>query len=701
MRTQPLKTPRKTPKSQYIAIDTKTTGRSFWEADRPYYVSTCDDQGSIQSWEFEVSPQRKVIVPADFPDKFWEVVGNRVPIFHNAKFDIQALRSIGVDVCPDDPKNQVNPPWFHDTLIASHLFRNLYSHKLKDLARELLNFPITDEKNLINVIKQARILVRNKPHWLIAKPDKVVASGDGGNWLKVDSWLPHAVLRHRLTTNVEWSQTLSTYGDGDAERTIGLWLFFKAWMDSPPQKYLDAGVDLWAQYHEAMQVVPCVLDMETRGVTLNWKNLQQEKVHYQGAITKAEEVLLNGLDESFNLNSHTQLRRLIYEDWGFPVMGHTDSGLPSTDSDNLSKLILWGELFQVVDEECPRDPITRKKVKADMESHLNFLRSLQERATARTALTYLEGYESSVDSAFLDDSGLSGPMIPTVRPSYNQIGTATVRFSSSDPNITNVGKGTEEDGLDGEKVKNFELRKCFGPTPGRIWFAIDYQQLQLVIFAHMANDEGMLAAFGRGDDFHNYVASQLFNTKEPTKLQRRIAKNVNFALTFGGGEAKVDATAGHPGAYQLFKGQFPLVGRYMAETVSKIRRTGICATMGGYPMMVERNRAYAGVNYIDQGTEGQLVKRAMVNCRQHLLGSPNYLAFMVHDELVFDFKVHNQKRKAPSKDKALPYPFAQYQKEVLRLKQIMEEAALSVGVKARASVSVIIDNWADAQELDW
>jgi hypothetical protein len=79
------------------------------------------------------------------------------------------------------------------------------------------------------------------------------------------------------------------------------------------------------------------------------------------------------------------------------------------------------------------------------------------------------------------------------------------------------------------------LRNVFGPHDGRIWYCLDYSQLQLRIFAYLTEEKSMIEAFDNGYDFHGFIASKIFSKDidKVTKLERRIGKNVNFGLSLG------------------------------------------------------------------------------------------------------------------------------------------------------------------------
>lgn len=249
--------------------------------------------------------------------------------------------------------------------------------------------------------------------------------------------------------------------------------------------------------------------------------------------------------------------------------------------------------------------------------------------------------------------------------------------------VTGNSKGhEEEDELSGTKVRKLNLRTVFGPRRGRQWIAIDYSQLQLRIFAFLSQEQSLQDAFDAGWDFHTFVACRIFNTDNPSDLQRRIAKNVNFALIFGAGQAKVDATAGMPGAYDLFRSQFPSVDRYMSSLIRQTRRTGVVWTAGGYPLRIPKDRAYACVNYAVQGTEGDIVKDALHKTHSFIRNDEQYndvrLILTVHDELLFE---------SPT---SVQFP-------VDPICEIMENAGLALGMTTPVEASLIRKSW-DAKE---
>src|SRR5690606_13542633 len=72
-------------------------------------------------------------------------------------------------------------------------------------------------------------------------------------------------------------------------------------------------------------------------------------------------------------------------------------------------------------------------------------------------------------------------------PKFDQVGARTFRFSAKRPPIQTIP--------DAAKSKsNMSARQCIGPREGWRWYLIDYDSLQVRIFADLARDEVMKEA---------------------------------------------------------------------------------------------------------------------------------------------------------------------------------------------------------------
>lgn len=217
-------------------------------------------------------------------------------------------------------------------------------------------------------------------------------------------------------------------------------------------------------------------------------------------------------------------------------------------------------------------------------------------------------------------------------PSFNPVGITLTRYASSNPNGQNVSK-----------KPHIPLRRAFCPDPDKVYVCIDYSQLELRLFAVASQDALLLDSFAKGYDFHAYTAAGMYGyamTDDIPSHLRRIAKNVNFGIIYGAGAPKIAATSGDPEAYNKYSAQFPHAKAYMDEVQHQVRKTGYVETLFGYRLWVRPEGPHKGVNYIVQGTAGQLVKHAMTDLRT-LPHSPLdwrrcRLVLNVHDELIFE-----------------------------------------------------------------
>jgi DNA polymerase-1 len=242
----------------------------------------------------------------------------------------------------------------------------------------------------------------------------------------------------------------------------------------------------------------------------------------------------------------------------------------------------------------------------------------------------------------------------------------------------------------------------FGPKKGRVWYCLDYSQLQLRIFAYVAGEKQLIQAFEDGYDAHTYMAMRIFNkdADDITKLERRIAKNVNFGFIFGASPSKIELTAGVPGLWDTVIRMFPSAHRLMESTKKQVYRTGYVTTPHGYrlylPEKYGKVAAHAGVNYIIQGCEGDIVKNAMINCYKHIrmlqemYMFDGYMSFQVHDELIFDFP-----RDIDLSDVDCSGMGGHV---ILNLKALMEKPGSDIGMVTPVDVEYTITNWADTHQ---
>lgn len=239
-----------------------------------------------------------------------------------------------------------------------------------------------------------------------------------------------------------------------------------------------------------------------------------------------------------------------------------------------------------------------------------------------------------------------------IHTSFNQAVTATGRLSSSDPNLQNIPV-RDDDGK--------EIRKCFVPEPGSLFFSADYSQIELRIMAHLSGDENMIEAFREGLDIHRATAAKIW--KEPldevTDAQRKKAKQANFGIIYGITAFGLAQRMGIPNgeARQLIQdyfATFPKVHAFMENAITTAREKKYAETMFGrrryLPDIDSKNgtvRGFAERNAINapiQGSEADIIKIAMIRIWRRFKeeGMRSKMILQVHDEL--NFSVYPEER---------------------------------------------------------
>ena len=249
---------------------------------------------------------------------------------------------------------------------------------------------------------------------------------------------------------------------------------------------------------------------------------------------------------------------------------------------------------------------------------------------------------------------LINPRTGHIHTSFNQALTATGRLSSSDPNLQNIPVRTD----DGK-----EIRKCFIPEEGCLFFSADYSQIELRIMAHLSEDENMMEAFREGYDIHRATAAKIWHEDidKVTDAQRKKAKQANFGIIYGITTFGLAQRMGIPNneARELIQDYFrtfPKVQAYMEQAKEVARAKGYAETLFHRRRYLadinSRNatvRGFAERNAINapiQGTEADIIKVAMVRIWKRFKeeGIRSKMILQVHDELNFSVYPEEQEK---------------------------------------------------------
>ena len=191
------------------------------------------------------------------------------------------------------------------------------------------------------------------------------------------------------------------------------------------------------------------------------------------------------------------------------------------------------------------------------------------------------------------------------------------------------------------------LRDAFIPRDGNRIVLTDYQAQETRLISHYANEQGMIDAFRRGADIHKFVASMIYQLSEEqvTGPQRYRAKTCGHARNYGARANKLAFTANiglneARNFVRAYDGAFPGIARFNGKIIKTVIERaegdgyGYVMSYGGRKIRVPVSKAYAGVNYLIQGSGSDALKRGLVNADK--LGISEFAVIPVHDEVVWD-----------------------------------------------------------------
>lgn len=357
-----------------------------------------------------------------------------------------------------------------------------------------------------------------------------------------------------------------------------------------------------------MPLVPVLADMEMTGVCLDTASLKETSELFTKRMTDLEKKIYEEAGERFNISSPKQVGD-----------------------------ILFGKMQLV---EKPKKTRTGQYVTSE-----EVLQQLRAKAPIVANILDYRGLKKLLGTYVDALPKLINPRTGHIHTSFNQTITATGRLSSSDPNLQNIPV-RDDDGK--------EIRKCFVPEPGCLFFSADYSQIELRIMAHLSGDENMIEAFREGFDIHRATAAKIWHETmdDVTDAQRKKAKQANFGIIYGittyGLAQRMEIPNGE--ARQLIDDYFttfPKVHAYMEKAKEEAREKGYAETLFGrrryLPDINSKNgtvRGFAERNAINapiQGSEADIIKVAMIRIwrRFKAEGIRSKMILQVHDELNF------------------------------------------------------------------
>ena len=395
-------------------------------------------------------------------------------------------------------------------------------------------------------------------------------------------------------------------------------------------------------------LVRVLAQMEKTGVRVDVERLRAIHDGLVAEGRRLEEEIQELAGQRFLVNSTVQLRAVLFESLGLQPQKKTQKGSFSTDAASLEKL---------------------------RGMHPVIAPLLRYREVEKLRSTYGESLLGEV-----------GPD-ERIHATFNQTVARTGRLSSDRPNLHNVPTRTEE----GRRI-----RAAFIPAEGCRFLVADYNQIELRVIAHLAQDPGLIEAFAEGRDIHRTTAARLFDVDpaEVTPGQRSKAKMVSYGLAYGMEAFGLGQRLGIPtdeaaAILAAYFEAFPSVRAYMERTVAEARDRGYTETLFGRRRQIpelsssryqvrmagERQAMNAGI----QGLAADIFKVALVRLEAGLEEGAYSarLVLQVHDEVILEVP--------PPEEEAVA---------VLTLAAMRQACDLSVPLEVNLSWGT---SWADAK----
>ncbi len=399
-------------------------------------------------------------------------------------------------------------------------------------------------------------------------------------------------------------ESVAPYAVADAEIPLRLMALQKEEIERVKGGKLLKEIDL--------PLTPVLAGMEMEGVLLDLPFLKKMSEELTKRLAEIEKQIFDSVGKPFNVNSTQQLSDVLFN----------RLGLEPPDKGNKTASGHYSTAAGVLDMLSGKHPV------------VDWV--LEHRELSKLKSTYLDALPLAVDT----NTG-------RVHTSYSQIGAVTGRLSSNNPNLQNIPIRTET----GRKVRN-----GFIASKGNVLLSVDYSQIELRIVAHMAQDEGMLAAFRADEDIHATTAGAIYGvaSEAVTKEMRRHAKAINFGLIYGmsvfGLTRSTDLTLAEAEVFvKAYFEKFPGIKKYLDGIKKQAARDGYVETLLGrrryFPALqskqnvqIKNREEREAINAPIQGTAADIMKIAMLKIPPALAKAKlkAKMLLQVHDELVLE-----------------------------------------------------------------
>ena len=352
-------------------------------------------------------------------------------------------------------------------------------------------------------------------------------------------------------------------------------------------------------------LAPLLFKMEKRGVKINTSYLADMSHEIGKKYEELQQKIFDIAGYNFNIASPAQLSDMLFIKLQLPTTGIKKGKTGySTGQKELNKLRGLHPVIELIE---------------------------QTRELAKLKNTYVDALPKLVDKNY------------RLHTTFNQDVVSTGRLSSTHPNLQNIPIRSTL----GKKIRN-----AFIADEDNILVSADYSQFELRLAAIVAGDEDLINDFNNDIDIHTKTASDVYKIPmdQVTSNQRRNAKVINFGVLYGMSPHGLSAATGMSfiEAKKFIDDYFNLrrpIREFIEETLEKAKNEGYVTTYFGRRrptpdvkssnFMVREAAKRAAANMPIQGTEADLMKRAMLRTEEKL-GNLGEQILQIHDSILVE-----------------------------------------------------------------
>lgn len=574
------------------AIDTETTWKNYRNVP---FVSTITDE-KLKTDLFDLREKSGV--------KSLKVVAydkNLRKVFHNAPYDITCCKNLGIDILPP----------YEDTMtMANILNENFQSKALKPLAKLYLNEPCNEEKELSKI--KSKLKRQAKKEGIIFQYDQIP------------------------------SDILFPYAKMDTRYTMRLWKLFSKKIE----KFRDV-------YNLELSIIPVIVEMQYLGMRIDRGFVKKQIDDYEDEQKKLYSLMVKEIKKvgvSFIIKKKYKRGPKKVEEWDKiktvedGVIAYKYEDFNPNSVDHISKVLSKLGIEIPVEIKVDKYGNEKEKRSTDMATldrfkHIPFVeRLLRNRFIEKQLSTYYRPLYFEYTGKDNDRAHFS----------FYQSGAKSGRFSAE---LVQTIPRREDDKGDRTRV----IRNAFIPEKGYTWVSIDYDQVEMRLFAHFSNNKLFIKYLIEGGDPHLQTAIEIWGEKEvlknddTKKSYRKKAKGINFGIIYGMGQNLLaeslkipvmearDVLSKYDKRYQ--------VREYINQVISSLYHNGFVSVCFDSPQMkmyreyrVPQELAYKAVNIMVQGTAAYVMKFGMRRCWDYIKEHKLDVRMLgtIHDELIFE-----------------------------------------------------------------